>query len=97
MQKKVWFVLRKPTTADLEIESFLFRVSTFRPLTTVQQEVGRVAGVIFPQRACSLLSASQGVVASVLGPSGGREGGDGLFLCCWELANKPPCYCAHAR
>lgn len=49
MQKKVWFVLRTPTTADLEIKSFLSRVSIFRSLTTVQQEVGKVAGVIFPQ------------------------------------------------
>lgn len=37
----------------------------------------------------------KGLLPSVLGPSGG--GGGGLFLCCWEPANKPRCYCAHAR
>lgn len=49
MQKKVWFVLRERTTVDSEIKTFLLWVSTFRPLNTARQEVGKVAGVIFSQ------------------------------------------------
>lgn len=36
----------------------------------------------------------KGLFPSVLGPSAGRRGG--LFLCCWELADKRLCYCVSA-
>lgn len=60
MQKKIWFILREPTTVDLEIKCAVFGVSIFRSLTSAQQRAGKVAGVIFSQRACGSLSFPRG-------------------------------------
>lgn len=78
VQKKVWLVLREPTTADLEIESFLFWVSIFRLLNTAQQGVGKVAGVIFSQWAYGSLCFPRGCLHLFWGPV--RVGG-GVAAC----------------
>lgn len=91
VQKKVWFALRKPTAVDLEIKRFLFwgfhlQISGY--CTARSWQGGR--GDLFSM-SLWLPLLPKGFFPSVLGPTGGRGGG--LFLCCWELANKPLRYC----
>lgn len=70
-QKKVRFALRKPSTVDLEIKSFLFWVPIFRLLNTHSKELARWLGDLFSM---SLrLPDSQGVVSICSRPPRGRR------------------------
>lgn len=75
----------------LSVSGFYLQPSEYRTARSWQGGWGDISSM-----SLQLLLLPEGLSASVLGPSGGKGGG-GLFLGCWELANKPPCYCANAN
>lgn len=89
VQKKLWFKLREPTTVDLEIKCAVFQILAF---CTAKSWQGGWDDLF--SKSLWLPQLPKGLFPSVLGPSGGRRGG--LFLCCWELADKRLCYCVSA-